>query len=174
MIRSGVIISVDDSKNYQRAQVETLGKVQTCELLVPFGSFGNPEGVRCIILPLRNKQSELFAIPTDPVNRIKKDTLPSENGIGNNKTGSNILLEDNGDIDFVGTTLKLNGDSKSFVTHAELDAAIQTFLTALNAHIHVTTATVSATTVPGVIAPTTPPITLDISASKTTTVKTDG
>jgi len=64
--------------------------------------------------------------------------------------------------------IELNGNSKAFVTHAELDSALQTFKTDLNLHVH--TSAVSGS-------PTSPPISpmsIDISAAKTTTVKTGG
>ena len=62
--------------------------------------------------------------------------------------------------------IEINGNTKNFVTHAELNTALQTFITALNAHVHAVTAVGS---------PTGPPVPLqsiDISASKTNTVKT--
>ena len=65
-------------------------------------------------------------------------------------------------------TIELNGNAKQFVTWAELNAALNQFVLLLNTHTH-TCAT------PG--SPTTPPIapmTIDISAAKTTTVVTGG
>jgi len=65
-------------------------------------------------------------------------------------------------------TIEINGSSKKLVTHTELNTALQTFITALNLHTH------------GVIslgAPTSPPagpMSVDISAAATTTVKTGG
>lgn len=70
--------------------------------------------------------------------------------------------------------VNVNGDNKSFVTHAELDSALQTFMNALNLHIHTTTATVGPTAVPGIISPPTVPMTLNIAAAETQTVKTGG
>jgi hypothetical protein len=61
---------------------------------------------------------------------------------------------------------EINGNSKSFVTHAELDAALQTFINALNLHTHPETG--------GSTLPPTTPLSLDISASETQTVKTGG
>lgn len=63
-------------------------------------------------------------------------------------------------------TIEINGASKSFVTHAELDTALQALVTAINAHVHVETGASTA--------PPTTPMTLDISAAATTTVKTGG
>lgn len=94
-----------------------------------------------------------------------------------------IELEDGGDLKITGkgnviidgtTNIELNGNSKKFVTYTELNAALQTFITALNTHIHTTTATIGATTKVGVISPPVTPMNLDISASETQTVKTGG
>jgi hypothetical protein len=74
--------------------------------------------------------------------------------------GAAITITADGDI-------TLNGDSKSFVTHDELSNALSSFLSSLNAHTH----TVDTT---GTAAPMVPPLTLDISTAKTTTIKTGG
>lgn len=65
----------------------------------------------------------------------------------------------------------LNGDSKAFVTHAELNTALQTFITALNLHVH--TGSALGLGIPFNTTPPTP-MSLDISAAATTTVKTGG
>jgi hypothetical protein len=64
--------------------------------------------------------------------------------------------------------IELNGNTKTFVTHTELNTALQTFITALNLHTHVCAAVgvPSATPLPA--------MSIDISAAKTTTVKTGG
>jgi hypothetical protein len=64
--------------------------------------------------------------------------------------------------------LEINGNTKELVTHAELNTALQGLVTALMSHTHNCTA-------PGT--PSGPPLaalSLDISASKTTTIKTGG
>jgi hypothetical protein len=87
---------------------------------------------------------------------------------------STITMDKEGNVLIDAESISFNGDDKPLVTHLELDTALQTMLGLINAHIHITTATVGATAVPGIIAPTAPPITLDISSSATTTVKTGG
>jgi hypothetical protein len=67
----------------------------------------------------------------------------------------------------VSGNIKLNGDTKTFVTHAELDTAIQSFITALNLHTHPTAAT-------GPPSPPTASMSLDISSAETTTIQTGG
>lgn len=61
-------------------------------------------------------------------------------------------------------TQEINGTGKFFVTHAELDTALQSFVTALNA--------VFATKLDGAGSPGT--LVLNITLAKTTTVKTGG
>lgn len=65
--------------------------------------------------------------------------------------------------------LNLNGDSKAFVTYAELDTALQSLVSAINSHVHA-----GVQTGGGATAPPTAPMSLDISASETQTVKTGG
>lgn len=91
----------------------------------------------------------------------------SEDGIQISYNGMLITLEDSGNISIEGGgNITLNGDSKTFVTHAELDSALQTFISSLNAHTHPTPSGPSS-------APTVP-LTLNISSAATTTVKTGG
>lgn len=67
-----------------------------------------------------------------------------------------------------GDAIELNGNTKKFVTHAELNTALQTFINTLMLHVHTSASPGSPTTPP------TSPITLDISNSATTTIKTGG
>jgi hypothetical protein len=64
--------------------------------------------------------------------------------------------------------IELNGNSKQFVTWAELNQALQKLIIALNSHTHSNGNEGSPTGAPIV------PMTLDISASKTTTIVTGG
>lgn len=79
-----------------------------------------------------------------------------------------------GEYNLNASSVNLNGSSKAFVTHAELDTALQALLAQLNTHTHITTATVGAGPTLGVLTSPVAPFTLDISAAKTTTVKTGG
>lgn len=64
--------------------------------------------------------------------------------------------------------IELNGNTKTFVTHDELNTALQTFITALNLHVHTSAVAGSPTTPP------TSSMSIDISSAKTTTIKTGG
>lgn len=82
---------------------------------------------------------------------------------------------EDGTMKLTATKLEVNGNTKQFVTWAELNQALTTFVTQLN------TALLAATYVNAAGTPTpltwtggTPPSTLDISGAKTTTVSTGG
>jgi len=70
--------------------------------------------------------------------------------------------------------IELNGNLKNLVTHAELNAALQTFVTALNLHTHTFAGTiiVPALTCSGSTLVPTSPMSLDIATAKANTVKT--
>jgi len=80
----------------------------------------------------------------------------------------NLTASDNGKIIIVGDSeIDLNGTSKRFVTYGELNTALQLLITTLNTHLHIDP--LSGSTGGPVI-----PLNLDISLSKTTTIKTGG
>lgn len=64
-------------------------------------------------------------------------------------------------------SIELNGSSKRLVTWDELNTALGSFMQALNLHTHPTAAS-------GPPSPPTAPLSLDIAAAKTTTIKTGG
>jgi hypothetical protein len=68
----------------------------------------------------------------------------------------NIQANADGNID-------LNGSAKKLVTHAELNTALQTFIATLNLHVHGAAGTPPVT-----------PMSLDISAAQTSSVRTGG
>jgi hypothetical protein len=73
-----------------------------------------------------------------------------------------VRLKPDGNID-------LNGDSKTLVTHAELDSALQGLVSYINSHTHSGVSTGS-----GASGPPSVPGTLDISAAEAATLRTDG
>lgn len=86
----------------------------------------------------------------------------------NSESKVKIVVE-NGDVDISANgKIKLNGSDKQFVTWAELNSALSTFMNALNSHTHSNGNEGSPTGAPIV------PMSLDISASKTTTILTGG
>ena len=77
-----------------------------------------------------------------------------------------ILTDAQNKIITNGKKIELNGNSKNFVTYAELDIALQKFMVELGTHTHGSPS--GATTPPA------KPMSLDISKSKTTTIVTGG
>lgn len=84
-----------------------------------------------------------------------------------------------------GSAVEINGASKSFVTYSELDNALQSFKSSVEAAINTAAASaitnhthispfMGAPTAPGIGAPTVPPIVLVTSPAQTVTVKTGG
>lgn len=71
-----------------------------------------------------------------------------------------------GNMQVTANKIELNGNDKQFVTWAELNSALQGFITDFNSHTHPTPSGPSS-------APTVP-LTLDISSSKTSTIVTGG
>lgn len=72
--------------------------------------------------------------------------------------------------------LEVNGNTKAFVTHTELDTALQSLVASINAHTHITSGmcAMPSLVTSGTATPMAVPLTLDISSSKTTTIKTGG
>lgn len=190
MIKSGLGKSFEDDGDIQISKSKFLGRVlQTVESLVPYGTFGTPmKNVRQILLSLRANESNIAAINSDSANRIKRNTKPGEYGIGSPLTGANIYFKENGscvieipeenfivnatkNIELNGAEVNLNGDSKRFVTHAELDTALQSFNSVLNSHTHLYAPGPGA---PVASATPLPLSSIDISASETQTIKTGG
>ena len=108
---------------------------------------------------LHYSRETMKALPLSAFSGSAKIRIEADNGTLKVDTNKNI---------------ELNGKDKQFVTWAELNDALTTFTTALNAHTHpVTGATPSGTAAPMATAPTAP-MTIDISAAKTTKVLTGG
>lgn len=98
-------------------------------------------------------------------------TGPETISIDGNATtlsGKTLTIDESDKITVDGSAIELNGNSKLFVTHAELNTALQLFITALNLHTHTSAASGSPTSPPVA------PMTLDITNAKTTTIKTGG
>ena len=109
----------------------------------------------------------LKAIPMCVFNGDAKVTMKIKDG--------NVTVDAKGKTEVSAQTIELNGNTKQFVTWAELNTALSGFVTQLSAALlgatYVNTAGVST---PLSWTGGTPPATLDISASKTTTVVTGG
>ena len=109
-------------------------------------------------------KSKSILIVTKSGKKIVIDDLTGITSIEHENGTTKIQIDATGNVKIDGTSIQLNGSSKEFVTHAELDTALQSMVTAINA------ALATKKDEPG--SPGT--VTLDISAAKTTTVKTGG
>ena len=118
----------------------------------------------------------LKAIPLCVFNGEAKVTMQIKDGNVTTKAKGNITVEAQAKNEIKGGTIELNGNSKKFVTWAELNTALSTYVTNLNAALAAASVKIEAL---GVIVPVTmttppPPSAIDISAAMTTTVSTGG
>lgn len=138
-----------------------LGGVSTeVEVYPSPGVFSRPpKGSRLVVIPLAGGKTRVaigmanYGVTLDLTDG--ETTIYSTNAAGDT-VKAKIYLDALGNI-------ALNGDSKRLVTWDELNTALGTFITALNAHVHGSAGTPPVT-----------PMTLNISAAKTTTIKTGG
>jgi hypothetical protein len=86
------------------------------------------------------------------------------------ETEKQIELKSTAETKVTASKVELNGNTKTFVTHAELTIALSAFLVTLNAHVH----NYNVLGVPTPVTPPVTPMTLDISSAATTTIKTGG
>ncbi len=89
---------------------------------------------------------------------------------------ASITIDASGNASINAKEIKLNGDSKKFVTYSELDNALQGLLNSLKTHTHPvsTEGTAAAQTGTAAASLDLSSVTLDISGSATSTVKTGG
>lgn len=134
---------------------------------VPYG--GTYRGV-CIgghnyLIEHQGEQGDtiIFSTTADGKTIKAKIHLHADGSISIESDG-NVSVNTDGKITTSATAVELNGNTKAFVTHAELNTALQTFMTALNLAF---AAKLDGGGTPGTL-------TLDISTSATTTVKTGG
>jgi hypothetical protein len=151
-------------------QVQTGPSVQTIQLVPQAGEdYNPPDGALALCV---QSGGRWFAIATfdgvEPTAAKGERLLYSVDA--NLAVKASIHLKADGSIAVTtasGKALEINGNSKTFVTHAELNTALQSFITALNLHVHPTAAL-------GPPSPPTSPMSLNISSAATTTVKTGG
>ena len=106
----------------------------------------------------------LKAIPLCVFNGEAKVTMQIKDG--------NVTVDAKGKTEVTAQTIELNGNTKQFVTWAELNTALSVFTTALKTHTHECTAPGSPSGPPTVVPPAT--LDIDITNAKTTTVVTGG
>jgi phage gp45-like len=188
------LLSVDDSGDYQFMTVKTLGKTQKVMSFKPYGLMSNPP-VNSIVSLLSQQGQESNGIGTadDPKNRIFSNMETGEVALGNYFTGAAVYFSSDGKmasaspdantmfsavgivlfaptieliastaIKHTAPTIELNGNGDNLVTFSDLDAALQSQNTLIAGHSHAGAGLIDTV------------ITIDISAAKATTLKTDG
>ena len=173
-------VDVTHAKRLKTQNGQTLNPTVTkgLEVLTVAGSgfslqFDYKKGDKVLLLGLKNyipKAEEVTsATETKSYQHYTRETLKAIPLCVFNDDAKVTIKIENGDLAVkTGGKIKLNGDSKQFVTWTELNGALQDLITAINGHVHTSAASGSPTTSPTV------PMTLDISNAKTTPVVTGG
>ena len=177
MINRAILISVtSDKENIQVLRIKSgFGIHNDVQRLQNYGMTSKPaKGSELIYLALGGNLNDMICLSVDNGPSRPKDLEDGEVVIYN-EHGIQIRLE-KGKLKISGGNIEFNGNSKSFVTYAELDSAIKELTLKLNSHIHQTP--VGSASIPSgtsFTATLTPIIyDLDISSSKTQTVFTGG
>jgi phage gp45-like len=191
------LLSVDDSGDYQFMTVTTLGKTQKVLSFKPYGLMSSPPAGSMIGLwSQQGQESNGIGIADDPKNRIFTDMAEGEVALGNYITASSIIFDENGDAilatandaliaaandvtlfsgndvnlfalagkcTVTGATIDMNGTSDNLVTWADLSSILSSYWTIFNLHSHVGAGAVTG----GLVS-------FDITASKATTLRTNG
>lgn len=173
-------IDVVHAKRLKTMDGKTLNPTTTkaVEMLTIAGSgfslnFDYKKGDKVLLLGLKNyvpkTESVTSATETKSYQHYSRETLKALPLCVFNDQAQVTVQVDKGTMKVdTQQKIELNGNSKQFVTWAELNQALSNFMTALNSHVHTSAASGSPTTGPTV------PMSLDISAAKTTTVVTGG
>lgn len=119
--------------------------------------------------PIHYCRDTLKAIPFGVFDSTAKIQIDFSKGI-NVKSDEAII------IDASGKNIELNGNTKSFVTYAELNQALQSLWTSIQTHTHIVATTGTAAAQSGTASPSVELSTavLNISAAETKTIKTGG
>lgn len=137
------------------------GTSAEAEVYSPHGVFSRPpKGSKVLMLPISGGKTRVVIAGVNYQVEVEfllsGETVIYSTDADGDTVKAKIYLDTNGNI-------SLNGNSKRFVTYAELASALSSFISALNLHVHGSAGTPPVT-----------PMTLDISAAQTTTVKTGG
>jgi len=154
---------IQDGRTILTVQFAQDEDVQTVELAEPAGTdTGVTVGSRVFVLTVTTGWK--IAVAAD--DGVDRESGPGEKRVYSTDSDgakqAEITLTADGNI-------HLNGDGKRLVTYAELDTALQGLIDYINAHTHSGVSSGGSTSGP----PATP-ATLDISASETQTLMTDG
>lgn len=96
--KSATVILIDDTGNFQRAAISTLGKEQKVMVLTPYGLCSNPSDESlAITFNINGVAANTVAIIDDPKNR-KKNLAKGEVALYNYETESIVYLKEDNSV----------------------------------------------------------------------------
>lgn len=99
LIKTGKLISVDDSGNLRSGVVSFLGKNQKVNVFTPYGLMHNPPiNSLSFLCCLLGKESNILSFSDDPINRPLKNLKEGEVALGNYKTGDYVYFDEDGNF----------------------------------------------------------------------------
>ncbi len=135
-----------------------------CSVLETIGTVGKQNKIEFLV---SDKEDESLKIREGGL----KETYDKITGVYTLEiNGATIQIDANGGVIITpnaGENIELAGNTKNLVTHAELDTALQNFITALNSHVHS-----GVTTGGGSSAIPVTPLSLDISTAEAARLET--
>jgi phage baseplate assembly protein V len=163
-----ILSAINNSEKTQKLQVKAMSgeTITDVERYQEYGLESFPlTDKECLIVCVNGNRDQGIIIKVHDRENRPTD-LSSGDVVLYDYRGNQVRLE-SGKVKIVGNTaIELNGNTKRFVTHGELDAALQSWRTAFDAALVIGIPA-------GVWAPGTTPA-LDISTSETSTIKTGG
>lgn len=131
------------------------------EVYNPLGVYGRPpKGAKVLLVPIAGGKTRVVVAGVNY--QVVIDSLTAGETVIYSTNAAGDTLKAQIKLDALGN-IEVNGNTKRFVTYGELASALSSFISALNLHVHGAAGTPPVT-----------PMTLDISAAQTTTVKTGG
>jgi phage gp45-like len=175
--KAGTVILIDDTGNFQRAAISSLGKEQKVMVLTPYGLCTNPsDDSLAIAMNINGVAANTVAIIDDPKNR-KKNLAKGEVALYNYETESVVYLKEDNSIEIESASgakitltasgdIELNGNSDFVTAFTDMKTAFDLAITAINNHTHSGVTTGSGTS--GTIST---PVSISMDAAKVSNVK---
>lgn len=178
LIVKGLLASINDTTEMQLVKVSTTENtvVDNVERIQPYGLSSVPptrQQSEVIVSAIGANKDHFVATIIDSSTHRPKER--PEGNVCLYDMYENLIELSDGKIEHTSDSIELNGASKRFVTHAELNVSLQTMVGLINSHTHLVPAVAAPPpAIPVISALPLPPVTLNISSSATTTIKTGG
>lgn len=175
--KAATVILIDDTGNFQRAAISSLGKEQKVMVLTPYGLCSNPSDESlAIAFNINGVAANTVAMIDDPKNR-KKNLAKGEVALYNYETESVVYLKEDNSIEVESASgakitltatgnIELNGNSDFVTAFTDMKTAFDLAIAAINNHTHSDVTTGSGTS--GTIST---PVLISMDAAKVDTVK---